>query len=181
MKKIQNIITALFIAICFFGCEKDDICSGTTPTTPRLMIEFREKDNPTILKPVTDLTAVATGMTTGVVFNEGLASTDPKRYLTSANKIGLPLKITGETTEYTLTQNSTSTNPAIRNADKITFNYTTKEIYVSRACGYKTNFTLTDSPLQEPNSVDNNRWISNIVVETPNIETENEIHIKIYF
>lgn len=181
MKKIQNIITALFIAVCFYGCEKDDICSGTTPTTPRLMIEFREKDNPTILKPVTDLTARATGMTTDVVFNDALLSTDPKRYLTSANKIGLPLKITGETTEYTLTQNSTSTNPAIRNADKITFNYTTKEIYVSRACGYKTNFNLTDSPLQEPNTVDSNRWISNIVVEKSNIETENEIHIKIYF
>ncbi|MEZ0004879.1 hypothetical protein ABH942_000222 [Flavobacterium sp. 28YEA47A] len=181
MKKIQNIIMVLFIAICFFGCEKDDICSGSTPTTPRLMVEFREKDNPAILKPVTNLTAIATGMTTGVVFNEGLTSTDPNRYLTSANKIGLPLKITGETIEYTLIQNSTNTNPAIRNADKITFNYTTREIYVSRACGYKTNFTLTDSPLQEPTSVDNNRWISNIVVETPNIETENEIHIKIYF
>lgn len=181
MNKILNIITSLFIAICFFGCEKDDICSGGTPTTPRLMIEFREKDNPSILKPVTNLTAVATGMTTGVVFNEGLSSTDPNRYLTSANKIGLPLKITGETTEYTLTQNSTSTNPAIRNEDKIVFNYTTKEIYVSRACGYKTNFDLTGSPVQEPNTVDSNRWISNIVVETPNIVTENEIHIKIYF
>ncbi|WP_447637489.1 DUF6452 family protein [Flavobacterium microcysteis] len=181
MKKIQNIITALFIAVCFFGCEKDDICSGTTPTTPRLMIEFREKDNPTILKPVTDLKARATGMTTDVIFNEALASTDPKRYLTSANKIGLPLRITGVITEYTLTQNSTSANPAIRNEDKITFNYNTREIYVSRACGYKTNFNLTGIPTQEPNSVDNNRWISNIVVETPNIETENEIHIKIYF
>ncbi|WDO12577.1 DUF6452 family protein [Flavobacterium sp. WW92] len=182
MKKFHTIIASLFIAVCFFGCEKDDICSGTTPTTPRLIIEFYEKDNPSVLKTVTNLKAVAVdGSPNGVVFNDILLSTDPNRYLANSNKIGLPLKINGETTEYTLTLNSTSTNPAIRNADKITFNYTTKEIYVSRACGYKTNFDLTGSPIQEPNAVDSNKWINNIIVETPNIETENEIHIKIYF
>lgn len=181
MKKFLSIIASLFIAICFFGCEKDDICSGTTPTTPRLIIQFYEKDNPSVLKVAPNLKAVATGMTNGVVFNEALVSTDPGRYLANSNKIGLPLKINAETTEYTLTLNSTSTNPAILNADKITFNYTTKEIYVSRACGYKTNFDMTGSPIQEPNTVDSNKWINNIIVETPNIETENEIHIKIYF
>ena len=181
MKKFLNLLTAVFIAVCFFGCEKDDICPGTTPTTPRLVLEFYEKNNPAILKTVTNLKAVATGVTNGVVFNDALPITDNTRYLANTNKISLPLKINAETTEYTLTLNATSTNPAILNADKITFNYTTKEIYVSRACGYKTNFDLDGSPVQETNAIDNNKWISNIVVETPNIETENETHIKIYF
>ncbi|MFM7894582.1 MAG: hypothetical protein ACKO8L_01275 [Flavobacterium sp.] len=28
---------------------------------------------------------------------------------------------------------------------------------------------------------DTNNWIQNIIVNQPNIETENEIHVKIYF
>lgn len=181
MKKFLNIITAIFIALCFFGCEKDDICSGTTPTTPRIILEFYDQDNPSILKSVTDLKAVGAGMTEGVVFNEAVLAPSPGRYLANDNKVALPLQINAETTEYTLTINAQSTNPAIINSDKLTFNYTTREIYVSRACGYKTNFDLTGSPVQETNIEDNNRWVTNIVVETPNIETENETHIKIFF
>ena len=66
------------------------------------------------------------------------------------------------------------------NLDEITFNYATQEVYISRACGYKMTFQLntTDGTVL---TTDTNNWIQNIVISQPNIENENEIHVKIYF
>ena len=178
MKKFQNIIVAVSIAICFFGCEKDDICPETTPTTPRVIIEFFDKGNPTIAKKVTNLRVVGAPNTEGINFNPTL--TGDLKFLANVDRIALPLKTTSEITEYTFTLNAGADTPTAANADKLTVNYITQEIYVSRACGYRTVFDLADDTLIEDNS-DTSRWIQNIIVENYKIETENEAHIKIYF
>lgn len=179
MKKLLNIIVAIFIASSFSGCEKDDICASTTPTTPRLVISFFDKDNPDVAKNLSNLKAVATGETNGVIFNESTTATDITKYLTSTNKISLPLRLNGETTEYALILNADNTTIP-QNSDTVSFNYTTRQIYVSRACGYKVNFRLNaENAISRPD--DGSEWINNITVETPNIESENETHIKIYF
>ena len=51
---------------------------------------------------------------------------------------------------------------------------------MSRACGFKTLFYLNYT---NPTvlTADGNNWIQNIVVTQPNIENENEVHVKIYF
>jgi len=36
---MKKIFLLLFV-FSLLGCEKDDICESTTPTTPRLVIEF---------------------------------------------------------------------------------------------------------------------------------------------
>jgi hypothetical protein len=66
------------------------------------------------------------------------------------------------------------------NIDILTFNYQRVDEYVSRACGYKTLFTLNST---NPITVtpDSDNWIQSVVVSQPNIENENETHIKIYF
>jgi len=63
------------------------------------------------------------------------------------------------------------------------FNYSTQEVYISRACGFKTLFTLkptnpivTTEPFNSPSS-----WIKNIVIVKSNLENENEVHVKIFF
>jgi len=179
MNKFLNIIVAIFISICFFGCEKDDICASTTPTTPRLVISFFDKDNPNVAKSLSSLTAKAVGETNPIIFNESATATEITKYQTSANKISLPLRLNSEETVYELTQNSST--PTIRNTDIITIKYTTNQIYVSRACGYKTNFRLNaENPVSRPVD-DTSEWINNLIVETNNIETENETHVKIYF
>ena len=173
---MKKIFLVLLVAFSFSSCEKDDICDAATSTTPRLVIEFYDNliATPT-LKSLTKLKAVATGMDEGVVFNSAL--TDSSRYLSNSSKVYLPLDPSANTTTYTLTNNF---GAATANADVLTFDYTKKEVYVSRACGYKYlfNLTNTNTDILTP---DTDNWIKNIIIVKPNLETENEVHIKIYF
>ena len=94
-----------------------------------------------------------------------------------------PLKTDANTTTYEFILNSTSANPTLIDTDKVTFNYTRNDVYVSRACGYKTIFTL-DNPngvIKTDAVVADTFWIQDINIQTTNITTENETHIKIYF
>ncbi len=178
IKFMKKIFLLLLVAFAFSSCEKDDICDAGTSTTPRLVIEFYDSliATPTF-KNVTNLKAVANGMTEGIVFNNTLASTNPLRYLTNTNKIFLPLDPSATTTSYTLTNNFGAFNA---NADVVTFNYTKKEVYVSRACGYKYLFNLTNTN-SNILTADIDNWIKNILIVKPNLETENEVHIQIFF
>ncbi len=175
---MKKIFLLLLVAFSFSSCEKDDICDAATSTTPRLVIEFYDRliATPT-LKNLTNLKAVAAGISDGVVFNTTLSVTNPLRYLTNTSKIYLPLDPSASTTTYTLTNNFGAT---ASNADILTINYTKKEVYVSRACGYKYLFNLTNfnTNILTP---DTDNWIKNIIIVKPNLETENEVHIKIYF
>ena len=173
---MKKIILFLFVlALSFSGCEKDDICDANTPTTPRLVIGFYDFLNPSVLKNVTDLKVIGDGMPKGVLFNG--AET------TSANTISIPLKTVGTTTTYRLTLNSGNSNAAFVDEDIIKFDYTTKEVFVSRACGYKSIFTLdAATPYTHTDPIAaNQKWIKFISVEKNNIENENETHIKIFF
>ena len=173
MKKI--ILLVLVFAFTFSSCEKDDICDANTPTTPRLVISFYDFLNPSVLKNVNNLKVVGEGMPNGILFG-GLQTT-------SANTISIPLKTLGTTTTYRFTLNFADSNPANVDEDIIRFDYSTKEIFVSRACGYKTNFTLDPTnPYTHTDPVDpSKRWMKFISVEKNNIENENETHIKIFF
>ena len=173
MKK--TLLLVLFFAFTFSSCEKDDICDANTPTTPRLVIGFYDFLNPSVLKNVSNLKVVGEGMTTGILFN-GTETT-------SGNKISIPLKTVGTTTTYSFTLNSGNSNPALVDQDIIRFDYSTQELFVSRACGYKTIFTLdpTNPYTHTDATTANVKWIKFISVEKNNIENENETHIKIFF
>ena len=179
MKKI--ILLVLLITFSFSSCEKDDICDANTPTTPRLVITFYDYDNPSVLKSVTRLKVVGAGMTEGIIFNA--TATDDSKYLTSGNTISIPLKTNEDTTSYSFTLNYGNANAAFVNEDNIKFDYTRKEVFVSRACGFKTLFTLnTANPYTHTDAtVPDTKWIKYISVEKSNIENENETHIKIFF
>ena len=173
---MKKIILLLFIlALSFSSCEKDDICDANTPTTPRLVIGFYDFLNPSVAKSVTNLKVVGEGMPHGVLFNGS--------ELTSAKTISIPLKTVGTSTTYSFTLNSGNPNPALIDEDIIRFDYSTKELFVSRACGYKTNFTLDPTnPYTHTDPVAPNlKWIKFISVEKNIIENENETHIKIFF
>ena len=166
--------------LSFSSCEKDDICDANTPTTPRLIIEFYDINNPTILKNVTNLKVIGNGSTEGIVFN---TSTTDSKYLTSDSKISIPLKTDMDLTTYQFILNYGNNNPTLIDTDEVTFNYTREVVYISRACGFKTLFTLNQSnPLVQtavPTTKQN--WMTIISVEKSNIANENETHIKVYF
>ena len=178
MKKLLTISIALVIAISIYACEKDDICAETTPTTPRLIVDFYDFANQSAVKNVANLTAVAEGATDSIVFNEALAATDSTRYYFNGNSLALPLNVADSITTYRLKINSQSTNPLVFNEDIVKINYATQQVYVSRACGYKTSFNLTS--ITEEGVVEE-QWIRNLMIENANVENENDVHVKIYF
>lgn len=173
MRKI--ILLILVAAFSFSGCEKDDICDANTPTTPRLVISFYDITNTSVLKNLTNLKVVGEGMTDGIIFNSSAT--------TSGNTISIPLKTNEDTTSYSFTLNSGNANTALVNVDNIKFNYTRTTVFVSRACGYKTVFTLdSTNPITHSDAtVPDGLWMQYISVEERNIENENETHLKIFF
>jgi len=164
MKKILFGLFTLLFALSFWNCEKDDICEAGTPTTPKLIIEFYDNASPSVLKNVTDLGIVANGMATGVLF-------------TGVSKIQVPLKTDVDAVVYNFVLNASTTSPI---TDNITINYKRNDVYISRACGYKTQFKLNDNPngmvLNTPKN-----WIKEINIQKFTIENENETHVKIFF
>jgi len=164
---MKQLSLLLVLSIFFSSCEKDDICDANTPTTPKVVIEFYDVANPTTLKNVTNLGVIAPGFTNGFEF-------------TATSKIKVPLKTFEDTSILHFIQNGSMDPTSDDNLDEITFNYSRKTVFVSRACGFKTLFILnTTNPITV--TPDSNNWIQSVIVSQPNIENEDETHIKIYF
>lgn len=172
MKKLVSLL--LLFTFGLSSCEKDDICDANTPTTPRLVLEFFDITNQTKLRPVTNLKVIGDGMTEGIVFNE--AAVDSTKYLTNASKVMLPLKVNDTTVTFKLIYNSTSVNA---NTDVLTINYSRKNEYVSRACGFKTTFVIKSFSPTDPDG--DTPWMTLVQLNETNIESENETHIKVYY
>ena len=166
---MKQLFILIFITVFFSGCEKDDICDPTTATTPNLVIEFYDYSQPTLTKNVVNLK----------VFSEG-ASGNPFVF-NGVSKIKLPLKTTENSTKFSLVLNSTSTTSS--NEDFLQFNYTTSDVYVSRACGYKKIFELnaTGDITQSDPTIPDTFWIKKYKTQIYSINNQNEVHIKIYF
>lgn len=155
----------LLLAVSFWNCEKDDICSEDTPTTPKLIIEFYDAANPTELKNVTNLGIAEPTFETGYSFN-------------AVSTITVPIRTNQDTTTINFVLNGSDDDTTNDISDLITFNYSRIETYISRACGYKTTFILNDTNgLEIPTS----NWISSYEIIQYNIENEDETHVKIYF
>jgi len=152
MKKI--VLLVLWIAITFSGCEKDDICDETTGTTPRLIIAFYDVTNPTLTKSVTNLAIIKNGDTT------------PYQVYNGVSKIQVPLDIAADLSQYQFILNYNNSNTALIDPDNLQFNYTRENVYVSRACGYKTVFTLdATTPFVHTDATgDDGLWMRNITV-----------------
>lgn len=164
---MKRILALLLLTISLSSCEKDDICIDET--TPRLILEFYDISNPATLKNVLNLKI------------KGVGQTDDLGTFNGLSKVELPLKIDDLTTKYSLILNSTGVNP---NEDFLQFNYTHQNIFVTRACGYKTIFELNSFPtgvIKTDATTPDGFWIQDINILTTNIETENETHIKILF
>ena len=165
MKKYIITSLTLLLAVSFWNCEKDDICSEDTPTTPRLIIEFYDNANQTELKNVTNLGIVETSLTEGFAFN-------------AVSTITVPLRTNQDTTTINFVLNGSDDDTTNDISDVITFNYSRIETYNSRACGYKTTFILNET---DGLTIPTTNWIKDFEVIQTNINNEDETHVKIYF
>ena len=187
MKKIRSILLLIPLFLSLSNCEKDDICDPGTSTTPRLVIEFYDYANQASTRTVSNLKVIGEGGNPlGIVFN---TANDDTKYLTSASKISIPLQNIASSSiadfsKFTFILNATSTTTIA--TDILQFNYSHNDIYISRACGYKTVFDLKGTALKSyilNNNVNqtSGNWIQKIDVIQPNVSNENETHVKIYF
>ncbi len=193
MKRLFNIkysivfIISLIAVITLQNCERDDICSETTATTPRLLIEFYDVTSPDDLKSVLRLTAYGEGLVVdenGIEIEPVVASDATLLFNENENNIALPLLIGSEGesttvrfvlekfTNFRLDEDATTES----NVDIIEISYIPQFIYVSRACGYKSIFRNLDIDLVPGEDA----WISNIDIEETTIENENTVHVRIF-
>jgi hypothetical protein len=176
----KNSIYFLGVAILFlFSCESDDVCDGSIPTTPSLVIEMYDATNTSTLKSSTNLKITEVGNPNALLIDNNI--------LINATKYKIPLKSNTNTVVYEFASNANTingvVNPAI-NKDIITFNYTTKDVYISRACGYKTTYQIGEFNYAT-NVTDftgeNSKWIKNVQLLTKTIDHETQVHLKIFF
>ncbi len=185
MKKLLVLLVLILLANGLSGCEKDDICDGTAVTTPRLIVSFYDFNNRSVAKNLNNLKVTAVGSENGIIFDS--TSTNDTKYLTSDNKIAIPLNISGDVVDYVFVLNAgeDDTTPF---TDQLQFNYTRSTFFVSRACGYSVFFKLNDDNslpdafiLNGVANISEGNWIKDISIENYNLISENETHLKIYF
>ncbi|WP_055445625.1 DUF6452 family protein [Lacinutrix mariniflava] len=169
MKKTATLLL-LFVCIAF-SCEKDDICPEDTPTTPSLIVEFR------------DFTLIDnTKSVTGLRIEDFVDSTHVLGDHSSTSEVQmiLPLKTDALETKYKVYRDYVDTDGVITgNPDVITITYETKEVYVSRACGYKIIFENVLLTITPETTSDN--WMLFAAPENDNqsVINEDEIHYTI--
>lgn len=183
-----------FLAICllvlfvqpFTFCEKDDICESSVEKTPLLVIQFFDIDNIQNPKNVNDLRIIGTEFL--------YDSIHVPLFFDAVSEIKIPLKVHQDETEYYFYLNYDNADVTLRNTDKVVIKYTRDDIYISRACGYKTYFELdflnpfdfsepippsNPYPIEYPSG--NESWIKGINIINTEINQDDEAHIYIYF
>lgn len=166
MKKVVTYcLFSLFILILFISCERDDICAEATVTTPKLVIEFFDANNPGNSKNVRNLVVREIEKDTAFLFN-------------STSTISIPLKTNAIETSYVFNLNALADSGG--RTDTLTFFYATEERYVSRACGFKVNF-IDFRAISENIESNTESWIKDVQVREKNIQNEFETHLYIYY
>lgn len=159
MKSIQKWLFLGSFILILSGCQKDDICPEGTETTPLLVIDFFDTEDPTRQKAVQNLVVRGAGMEEAVL---GPVTT---------NSISIPLRTDENSTEYIFTYNSGSEE---ENQDVVTFLYSPNPEYLNRACGFKVNYSNLDVSVHG----DDDNWIISEIILQDNIENETEAHIS---
>jgi len=154
MKQLLNIIVVIIFLAIMPSCEIDDICVEDV-STPKLIIQFYDAGNVTDTKEVDTLS----------VWIEGKAKLYDD---VITDSIAIPLNLDSNSTKYFLSKSDT--------LDFLHVYHTNKEVFVSRSCGFKMNFTIENS------TQISNLWIDDFETsEMPQlIENEQVVHVKIY-
>ena len=155
MKHKSGFIVTMFVLLfSFLSCEKDDVC--LSPMTPKLV--FRLYDNVQIddLKEAEHLYIIA------------LPDNDTVYKDVQTDSIAISLDVNQDAAKYIFVKDN--------NNDTVLCTYQRKNIFVSKACGYKTNFYQLDVE----KVVDADNWILNLNVENQEVTNDTLAHVKIY-
>ncbi|RMA64147.1 DUF6452 family protein [Ulvibacter antarcticus] len=160
---IKKLILLLVVVLSLNGCTRDDLCSGETQTTPLLVITFKDITNPSEAKQVTNLKIETDYLTRTTVLTT-----------TTTDSIGIPLRPAADTVRYRLIKNAGTTNELI---DVYSFIYTRENIYINRACSFKTVYNSLSLELENDNP---ENWIQSIEQINTTVADETQAHITIF-
>lgn len=147
-------ITVVFLVL---SCEKDDFCTQN-PVTPNLIIKFNNFSDVNKAKQTDSLSVWAVGKKDSIYKKVNLDS------------IALPLNSIAKKTIYNFSKNKDSISTII-------IEYTPKEEYVSRSCGYRIIF----NNVQLSKEVKPKSWIDSLSVKTiKTINNQKNAHVIFY-
>ena len=155
-------ISLFAIIFIMISCEKDDICIESEIGTPRIILSFYDKTNKTLKKPVENL------LIKGIEREDTLD-------IFSGDSIAIPLRNNSNFSKYEFILNAGGENS---NNDTIHFEYSRYDLYINRACGFKSNYILNDPPAKLFNI--DSPWIEQILKLKDTILNENNAHLAIY-
>ncbi|MAS30044.1 MAG: hypothetical protein CMC44_05465 [Flavobacteriaceae bacterium] len=155
-------ISLFAIIFIMISCEKDDICIESQIGTPRIILSFYDKTNKTLKKPVENL------LIKGIEREDTLD-------IFSGDSIAIPLRNNSNFSKFEFILNAGGENS---NNDTIHFEYSRYDLYINRACGFKSNYILNDPPAKLFNI--DSPWIEQILKLKDTILNENNAHLAIY-
>lgn len=160
---MRKIITFLFLSIIIItSCEKDDFCTQN-PVTPKLVIKFFDEVDKETVKKVQRFSIISEGKTDSLFVNQTIDSI-----------VAIPLNALSTKTVYKLKKNDIDGTIANNQIATFTIEYTPKEEYVSRSCGFRVIFNdVTFSA--------DNTWIKDLTpLNLTTIDNQNEVHVQIF-
>ncbi|MBD0850016.1 DUF6452 family protein [Maribacter arenosus] len=162
MNKIRITFFIVLGIISFAACEKDDIC--VDGDEPLLVIRFYDITDTTEFKDVTNLEV------------RGLISPDTLDVISNADldSIAIPLRADASFTSFVISRQESSDDT--ENIDVLTFSHGTKDVFISRACGFIANYENLSSEL----TTDSDNWIESIEIVNTTIENSDTAHVKIF-
>lgn len=164
---MKKLVALLLLFTVLYNCERDDICPESTATTPKLIIRFYDIAEQTETKRVLGLQI------------QGVDNDEIYQSAVSTDSVALPLKTSENITSFKMHKEfADDGNGNISgNEDIIHIQYSPEEVYVSRACGYKTIFNFDELKVDD----DGDNWIELIQIDYPlTIDNETEAHVKIF-
>lgn len=168
---MKKLIALILILSVFISCEKDDICSAETSTTPMLVLRFYDIADEVETKQVPNL--LVYGLND---FDQIIAFSHIGLTASNSDSIAIPLRTDGNLTRFVLHRDFEGDDFETGNFDVITANYEREDVYVSRACGYKDIFN--DLTLNLETDTDN--WVINSEILNTTINNETTAHVKIF-
>jgi len=154
MKRLLTyFIPFLLFLTSLSACEKDDVC--LEKGTPKLIIKFFDAQQTTLVKKIDNLSLIALPLTDTLVFK-------------NVDSVAIPLNVNENNCVFKMIKGN--------NSDKVQFEYTTEEVFISKSCGYKSIF----HNLQIDVTPDTDNWIKSIDIIKHNIIIDTVYHVKIF-
>jgi len=173
--KFHHYIYLIFIFSFITSCEKDDICAESTATTPKLIITFKDANNTTESKAVESLGIYA------VKDNQWILLESINGITTDS--IAIPLRNDIDISEFKFYKNYSLIDEVIQGEENhIYLDYSSVEVFVSRACGFINNYIdlsiLTYDPAVFGPPIES--WINGSELVNSTIDNETQAHVEIF-